>query len=421
LQEFLQTSTSSGAILVAAAGLALVWANLPGDSYEGLWRTSLDVRFGPWIVNQDLRFWVNDGLMAFFFLVAGLEIKRELLTGELRDRRKALVPALAAVGGMVVPAMLFVAFAGENGARGWGAAMPTDIALTLGVLALAGAHVPATLRPFLLTLAIIDDIATIVVLAIAYRSGFDMVGLAVALLAAMAIVAAQRVGIRASPVYVALGILVWFGFLFGGVHPALAGVVVGLLTPTNPFQRARTVSVEAHRTADATVDEPEPPDVDASHWLRLATLSREAVSPLARVEHLLLPWANYAILPVFALANAGVALGGGALEAAATDPVAPALVIARILGKVVGIVGVSWLAVRSGVGTLPAGLRVSHLTGGALAAAIAFTVSLFVAEIAYPEGSPELAAAKVGVLASMLIAGGLAIVVLRLSREGRGS
>jgi NhaA family Na+:H+ antiporter len=417
LQEFVQTSTASGLLLLIATGVAVIWANLPGDSYERLWATPLDIRLGSWSVNADVRFWVNEGLMALFFLVAGLEIKRELLTGELRGGRTAIVPVLAAIGGMVVPALLFIALAGDAGDRGWGAAMPTDIALTLGVLALAGSRAPMTLRPFLLTLAIVDDIATIAVLAIAYRTGFDAVGLSVAIVAGSLIVVADRSGVRATLVFVVLGGLVWVGFLFGGVHPALAGAVVGLLTPARPFQRPRAVSVEAVRTAESTMDDPDPPDADAPHWLRLATLSRDAVSPLARVEHILLPWTSYAILPLFALANAGVVLRDGAFESAMTSSVAAALVVARVLGKVVGIVGTSWLAVRSGLGSLPDGVRWPHLAGGALAAAIAFTVSLFVAEVAFVEGSSELVSAKVGVLASLVVAGGLAVATLRLTRQ----
>lgn len=415
LQEFLQTSTASGMFLIVATIAAMIWANLPGDSYEGLWTTPLQVRLGPWSVDENVRFWVNDGLMTLFFVVVGLEIKRELLTGELRDVRTAVVPVLAAIGGMVVPVALFVLLAGADGRRGWAVAMPTDIALTLGVLALAARNVPPALKPFFLTLAIVDDIGTIVVLTIAYGTGIDAAALAVAALAIGAILAAERIGIRATPVYVALGALVWVGFSFGGVHPALAGVVVGLLTPARPFQRPATVSEQAHRTADETVDDPHPVDADAPHWLRLATLSREAVSPLARAEHLLLPWASYAVVPIFALANAGLSLGGG-FGAALTDPVASALVVARLVGKVVGIVGVSQLAVRLGIGSLPAGVRLPHLVGGALAAAIAFTVSLFVAEIAFAPHSTELAAVKVGVLASLVIAGGAGVALLRRAR-----
>ncbi|MGZ8620789.1 MAG: Na+/H+ antiporter NhaA, partial [Actinomycetota bacterium] len=318
LQTFLAEETSSGLLLLAATVVALVWVNSPwGETYERVWHVELGVRLGDWRIVEDLRHWVNDGLMTLFFLVVGLEIKRELTTGELRDPRAAALPVIAAVGGMVVPALLYVALnVGGEGSRGWGIPMATDIAFALGVLTLAARHAPAGLKPFLLTLAIVDDIGAILVIAIFYSTGISWSALGVAGLLLVAIVALQRIHVRATPAYLLLGVGVWLAVLQSGVHPTIAGVVLGVLTPSMPFQRPRAVSEEAHRTADETVDDPEPPDADAPQWLRLAELSREAVSPLARVEAALHPWTSALVVPVFALANAGVVLSVDAVREA---------------------------------------------------------------------------------------------------------
>lgn len=402
---------------MAAALIALVWANSPiGDTYDRFWGTEISIRSGDWAITEDLRYWVNDGLMALFFLVVGLEIKRELLTGELRDLRAAVLPAVAALGGMLVPALVYLAInAGGAGARGWGIAMPTDIAFALGILVLAARSAPQSLKPFLLTLAIVDDILTIVVIALFYAGGVEVAALLLAGLAAALMFLFERIHVRASPVYIALGVGMWVALHASGVHPALSGVVVGLLTPAVPFQRPRHVSEEAVRVADETVDEPEPPDADAHWWLRLARLSREAVSPLARVEHLLLPLTSFVVLPVFALANAGVALSAEDVSDALTSPVALGVSVGRVAGKILGIGLATWLAVRLGLGRLPVGAGPAHIVGLGAAAGIAFTVSLFVAELAFTARPELLEAAKVGILGSALIAGPLGFAILRLA------
>jgi len=420
VQEFLRASTSSGLILLAAVMAALLWANL-GTTYERIWQTSLSVSLGDFRLDGDLRFWVSESLMTIFFLVAGLEIKREVLVGELRGLRRAALPILSALGGMIVPALLFVAVVDGPAERAWGAAMPTDVAVTLGVLALAGRRVPAGLATFLLALALVDDIATIVVLAAFYSAGLSATPLVVAVLAVGAIVVAERSHVRTGVIYVGLGICLWLGLEEGGVHPALAGAILGFLAPVHPFQPPAAVSEEARRTADHTTDHPATPDEDLPAWLRLAWLAREAVAPLARLEHTLVPWSSYVVLPLFVLANVGVTLSGGALAAAAAEPLVPALVLTRLVGKVVGVVGVSWLAVRVGLGHLPEGVGWVHMIGGAVATAIAFTVSLFVVEIALP-GTPELvSAAKIAIIASGLVCGGAAIAILRIASPRRPS
>ncbi len=334
LQEFLQTSTASAVLLLAAVVVALLWANSPwGDSYERLWTTEVSIHVGGWSLTDDLRHWVDDGLMTIFFLVVGLEIKRELTTGELREWRAAAVPAVAAVGGMAVPALVFLALnAGTAAERGWGIPMATDIAFALGALTLAAAYAPSPLKPLLLTLAIVDDIGAIVVIALFYSSGVSLGPLVVALAIVLAIVGLQRIHVRAALPYIILGVGLWYAMLRAGVHPTIAGVVLGLLTPAYPFQRSAAVSQEARRTADETSDRPEPPDADAYLWLRLSWLSKEAVSPLARVEHVLLPWSSFVILPIFALANAGVELSWSALADVVTTPFGLGIFLGLVIG-----------------------------------------------------------------------------------------
>jgi NhaA family Na+:H+ antiporter len=414
LQEFLREEMASAVLLLAATVVALVWANSPlREGYERLWGTELGIRLGGLSIVEDLRHWVNDGLMSLFFLVVGLEIKRELTTGELRDPRAAAVPVLAAIGGMLVPAVLYVAVnGGGDGSRGWGIPMATDIAFALGVLTLAARSAPASLKPFLLTLAIVDDIGAIVVIAIFYTGDLAPASLLVAVALLLLIVALQRAAVRSAAVYVGLGVGVWLAVLESGVHPTIAGVVLGLLTPAEPFQRPRAVSAEAHRVADETVDDPSPPDADAHHWLHLAALSREAVSPLARVEDTLHPWTSAVVVPLFALANAGVVLGGGVLREAATSPVALGIVAGLVVGKLVGITLASELAVRTGLGRLPDGAQRGHVLGVGAVAGIGFTVSLFISELAFPVG--RLAdVAKVGIFAASVLAAVLAFVIFR--------
>jgi NhaA family Na+:H+ antiporter len=354
--------------------------------------------------------------MALFFLVVGLEIKREVLTGELRTMRAAALPVVAAVGGMVVPAVLYLALnAGGDGGRGWGVPMATDIAFALGGLTLAAGRAPGGLKPFLLTLAIVDDIGAIVVIAVVYSGSVSWVPLLVALALVALAVLLRRIHVRAGAVYLALGVALWVAVFESGVHASIAGVVLGLLTPAAPFQRPAAVSREAHRVADQTVDDPWPPDADAPQWLSLARLSREAVSPLARLESALHPWTTFVVVPLFALANAGVRLSADALRSAAASRVTLGVVVGLVVGKLVGILGASALAVRTGVGTLPEGVTWRRLAGAASVAGIGFTLSIFVAELAFPSGA-LLEHARLGVLLASVVAGGLGYAILRGDR-----
>lgn len=414
LQSFLDAEAASGLLLLGATIVALVWANSPWKtSYDDLWHTTLTVRFGSWSVAEEARHWVNDGLMSLFFLVVGLEIKREVTTGELRTLRAAALPAIAAIGGMVVPAGIYLAVtAGGAGAGGWGVPMATDIAFALGVLTLAARHAPAGLKPFLLTLAIVDDIGAILVIAVVYSSGISWGALGVAVLVVAGILLLQRIQVRAAPPYLLLGVALWLALFRSGVHPTIAGVLLGLLTPAVPFQRPRAVSEEAHRVADETVDVPDPPDADAEQWMYLEWLSREAVSPLARVEALLHKWTTGLIIPLFALANAGVAVSVGALADAATDRVAIGIVAGLVIGKLVGIVGASAIAVRTRLATLPRDVTLRDVVGAGVVAGIGFTVSLFIAELAFT--GPLVDVAKIAILAASLVAGAAGFALLRV-------
>lgn len=419
LQSFLEAEASSAILLLAAAAVALVWANSPWqDSYERLWGTDVSLRLGTWApLSEDLRHWVNDGLMSLFFLVVGMEIKRELTTGELRDPRAAAVPVIAALGGMVVPALIFVALnAGGEGSSGWGVPMATDIAFALGVLTLAARHAPASLKPFLLTLAIVDDIGAILVIALFYSGGVDVVPMLIALGLLATMVAMERLDVRANAVYVAVGAGVWLAVYQSGVHPTIAGVVLGLMAPTVPFQRPRAVSDEAVRIAEATVDDPDPPDADAPQWFRLAWLSREAVSPLARTEAFLHPWTSYVIVPIFALANAGVTFTAEGVRDSLTSRITIGVLLGLVAGKIIGITVASRIAVRLGLGRLPAGCGRRQLIGVAAVAGIGFTVSLFITELAFMEDPLLAEEARIGILVASVAAGVLGFAILRSER-----
>ena len=392
LRSFLQTEASSGVLLLVAVGLALAWVNSPwSSSYERIWHHVLTVRLGGTGVSTDLRHWVDEGLMTFFFLVVGLEIKRELVSGELRDRRAAVLPVAAAVGGMLVPALIYLACTASGpGSRGWGVAMPTDIAFALGVLALAIPRAPASVRVFLLSLAIVDDLLTVVVVAVFYSRGVSAGWLAAAVLAAAAAFLVERMRVRTPVVFIALGTCMWFALREAGVSPTLAGVTMGFLTPAVPFELVN------------------------------AAEGGTAISPLTRVEALLHPWTSYLIVPLFALANAGVSFTAGAFDPPGAGRVSIGIVLARTLGKVLGIVIACWIAVRFRAARLPAGVGWPHIVGVAAAAGVPFTVSLFIAEIAL-DGGVLLQAAKLGILAAAALAGVAGFVLLRRAERGQAS
>ncbi|CAB4911657.1 unannotated protein [freshwater metagenome] len=412
LRAFLRTETGSAGLLLVATLVALVWANSPlSGAYEDLWGAHLTIDLAGSGVDEDLRHWVNDGLMAFFFYVVGLEIRRELELGELRDRRAAAIPAIAAVAGMAFPALLYVAInAGGEGAHGWGIVMATDIAFVLGALSLLGDRVSPGVRVFLLTLAIVDDVGAIAVIALFYSSGIDLGALAAAGGILVAIVVLRRFGpVWRGPAYLVAGVVLWYATLKSGIHPTIAGVAMGLITAVHPPQRA-----DVERAASVTRlfrREPTP----AGGRAAVLELSA-AVSPNERFQGSLHPWTSYLVVPLFALANAGVPLDGDALSRAVTSPVTIGVIVGLVAGKALGISLSTLVAVRAGVGPLPHGMHRRHVPGAATLAGIGFTVSLFVAELAFTDEALR-DEAKIGVLVASALAAAAGVVAL--SRRGR--
>ena len=417
IQEFMHREASSAIVLGLAALAALVWANLDYGSYDHVWHLHLQVGLGEWTFDESLRHVVNDGLMALFFFVIGLEVKRELTVGELRERRAAMLPLFAALGGMVVPAATYLAItAGRAGAEGWGIPMATDIAFALGVLALLGDRVPDALKAFILGIAVVDDIGAILVIALFYSDGIAYGWLMAAIGGLAAIAACRRLQIRALPVYVTLGLGTWLATYESGVHATIAGVAIGLLTPARPFQESDAVSDVARHTADVTTDDHDDPDEDAYEWRRLAWLSRQAISPLAFMQHVLHPWTSYLILPLFALANVGVVLDAQTALDALTNPIGAGIAAGLVLGKPVGIVLASLLAVRIGVARLPDRVTWWHVAGIGSLAGIGFTVSLFISTLAFPSEA-RVTVATFAVLASSLAAGVIGSAALLLAHR----
>ncbi len=417
LVKFTQIEASGGIVLLVAAVVALVWANAPfGESYEEFWDTLIDLKVGPIHFEETLREFVNDGLMAIFFLVVGMEIKRELVIGDLRDPRRAALPAIAALGGMVVPALLFLFFAGGGEAgRGWGIPMATDIAFSVGIVALVGTRVPVGAKLFLLALAIVDDIGAIVVIAIFYTDDLVLGWLALAITGVAVIVIATRAGVRYVPFFVSVGFLTWLFLLESGVHATLAGVAIGLITPARPLYSDRDYRLRAGWIMDRFEMDSRAPRgserVD-DQALTLAAVARESVAPLTRQERVIHPWSSFLIIPIFAVANAGVRFTDLDILDTATSRVAVGVTVGLVLGKFVGVTAFTWIAVRFGLGILPKQTSWNHIVGVAVLAGIGFTVSLFITGLAFDD--PLLTdQAKTGIFAGSAIAGIVGYAILR--------
>ena len=415
LREYLREEAAGGVVLMAAAALALGWANSPWQAaYIALWQTPLAVQLGRFAIEADLRQWVSDGLMTLFFLVVGLEIKRELVAGELRTWRGAALPVVAAAGGMAVPALIYAAVnAGAPGAPGWGIPMATDVAFALGVLALLGPRVPAALKVFLLTLAVVDDLGSITVVALFYSRGVDLGALTVAvgLLALVAILVRARIWWL--PLHAGLGLALWLALWQAGVSPVLAGVAMGLLTPARPTAPPEVARDRGGALAGELAADPHPPTL--REMLREA---RGTVPLTERLAHDLHPVSAFVVVPLFALANAGVSLERGGLAAPGAGAVLVGVVAGRVLGKLAGIGAAAWLAVRLGLAVRPEATSWAQLAGVAIVAGIGFTVPLFVADLAFPDGRLQ-APVKLGLLAASVIAGAAGALVLVLAARPR--
>jgi NhaA family Na+:H+ antiporter len=413
IERFMHIEAGSGIALLAAAVIALVWANSPwSESYEALWHTPVSVGFGPFTMEESLHFWINDLLMTVFFLVVGLEIKREITEGALSEWRRAALPLAAALGGMVVPALLFFSFNMTGpGQRGWGVPMATDIAFAVGVLTLLGSRVPAGLRVLLLAIAIIDDIGAIIVIAVFYSTGFDPAGLVTGGGAILAMILLKSSGVRNPWIYVAPGLVLCGGLMQLGVHPTIAGVIAGLLTPARSWFGREGFLSAARSAIDEFSQRAEQPNHDEHELLeplsKLARARREALSPARRVESALHPWVAFGIMPIFALANAGVHLGGMSFETIGAGGVLFGVTLGLVVGKPLGILLMSWLSVKMKICALPPGVSWTGLFVIGSAGGIGFTMAIFIAELAFP-GTPLLAVSKLGVLIGTAIAGAMA-------------
>lgn len=406
--DFLKTEALGAILLASSAILALIWANSPwSGSYESLWSTRFAITVAGQSLDLDLRHWVNDGLMTIFFFVVGLEIKREITSGHLANRRAALLPVVAAIGGMAVPALIYLLVAGQTAPRGWAIPMATDIALAIGVMSVAKGRTPASLRAFLLGLAIVDDIGAIVIIAVVYSSGVAFgwltaagVGIGMALLI-------RRTGVQSVLVYVVVGIAVWYALFEGGIHPTIAGVIMGVMAPTTARSESNFIDIEEvddfSRSDDESTD-------DAK--------GKGSVSVVEWLEHVLHPWSSYFIVPVFALANSGIHVSIDGLRDAAGSAVTWGVFLGLLMGKPLGIILATKIAVRTGVADSPVGATGTHMLGAGTAAGIGFTVALFITELAL-DNPVDQTNAKLAILLASVVAviAALAILLTRKTAD----
>jgi NhaA family Na+:H+ antiporter len=426
MQEFIHGATSGGIVLLLAAVAALIIVNTPlRTDYESVLNTYIGFEIGPYVLRETLLHWINDGLMAIFFFQVGLEIKREIWAGELSSPRAALLPVVAALGGALVPALIYlVANLGGAGNRGWGIPMATDIAFALGVLALVGNKVPFALKIMLTAIAIIDDLIAVLVIALFYSGSISFGALLVAFGFLGVLLLMNILGLRVIPLYVLVGVLVWLAFLESGIHATVAGVLVALTIPARNRIAQATFLARTRALLDRFEESSkrEPYSILQDEEQQSAVISLEeeceaVQAPLQKMEHALHNWVSFAIMPIFALANAGVALTLDSLEGT-TLPVAAGIIAGLLIGKPVGLFGATWIAVRTGLVTLPSGVNWRHVLGLACLGGVGFTMSLFIATLAF-EGSELLETAKIGILVASLAAGTLGFVVLRqATRDG---
>ncbi len=404
--RMLHIESMSGIVLLIAAAIALIWANSPwAASYFATWHAPLALTLGPWTWSTDLHFFVNDVLMTIFFLVVGMEIRREMYNGALADVRQALLPIIAALGGVVVPALIYVALARGDAQllNGWAIPTATDIAFAVGVLALLGKSIPGPLRIFLLALAIIDDIVAVLIIAFFYSGGLDYSGFGIALVGLVLVLLFNRMGVAAAWAYVVPGAILWLGLLHTGAHPTLAGVVLGLMTPVamRPAQRHHLDVAEQALTRIRSHAQRGQFEVDVLHHeLRIATTAqRDLLPPVFRLPAMLHPWVAFGVMPIFALANAGVQFGGMDLAATGPHTVFWGVLLALVLGKPLGVFLATFLAVKSGVSPLPEGINWRGVLLVGVLAGIGLTMAIFVGGLAFSDAA-LLSAAKLGILAA---------------------
>jgi NhaA family Na+:H+ antiporter len=422
IDRFLHIEAAGGIVLLAAAAIALLWANSPwGDSYDRLWHTHISIRIGDWTFDESLHFWVNELLMTVFFLVVGLEVKREIVEGALSDIRSATLPIAGAIGGMLVPAAIYLAVNPSGPSHeGWGVPMATDIAFAIGVLSLLGRRVPATLRVLILAIAIIDDIGAILVIAIFYASGFAAEGLLIAAVGLGLLFLLLKMGVRPGLIFAIPILIIWVGMLRLGIHPTIAGVIAGLSAPVRPWygkegflSKARSVLDEFQSRIGQEHDDHEL--MKPLNELELAR--REALSPSLRAEIALHPWVAYVIMPLFALANAGVHLQGMDLQGPGSMTIFGGIVLGLVVGKPLGIMLCSALVIRLRICALPDGVNWRGVFVAGAGAGIGFTMAIFIAELAFTDAE-MLSVAKLAILIATVLAAMIALLSGRFLLTG---
>ena len=422
--RFVEIEAAGGIVLVFAAAIAMIWANLDIGSYDSFWHSHIKLDLAIWSFDQSLQHVVNDVLMVVFFLVVGAEIKREVTHGELRDPRQAALPIFAALGGMLVPAGLYAILnTGGEGGSGWGIPVATDIAFALGVLALVGRGVPVQLKIFLLTLAVADDVGGILIIAIFYSESIQVEWLLGMVGAVAFLLLLKQFGFRHFGIHAIGGVFLWLTLWEAGVHATLAGVILGLIVPADALYDSKGTSRRIDYLLQRLRHVEEDPDPvvrerDSHEALRnIRHVSHEAMSPLERLEEAMAPISAFMVVPIFALANAGIHITGDSIDAALDSNIAWGIFLGLLVGKVVGILGASALAVRLGIAFKPEQLQWSHLGGAALLAGIGFTVAIFIANLSFGKDQTELLeAAKIGIFAASIVAAVLGFALLHRVR-----
>jgi NhaA family Na+:H+ antiporter len=420
INDFLQKEASGGILLIIFTVVALAWANSPwSDAYHDLWHTYISISVGDSVLNLSILHWINDGLMVIFFFVVGLEIKRELLVGELSSIKKASLPVAGAIGGMLLPALFYVFFnSGTDAVSGWGVPMATDIAFVIGILAILGSRVPLGLKVFVVSLAIADDIGAVMVIAIFYTSNISMTALLGVALILVLLGIVNKLGVKSLVIYSILGLLLWLAVLQSGIHATIAGVLLAFTIPakarinTERFSKNTKDLLDKFEKAGEHGENVLTNETRQADVMAIEECCEKILTPLQRFEHGLHPWSSFVIMPLFALANAGVTFKGMDLGAALASPVSIGIIAGLFLGKQFGIFGFAWLAVKIKLASLPEGVSWSKIYGAGILAGIGFTMSLFIAGLAFTDDS-ILNLSKIGILTASLIAGVAGYVVLK--------
>jgi len=422
VSRFIHLEYTGGIVLFLSVLVAIIWANSPfHESYHHLWDIKFSIGFDEYVLNKPLHIWINDGLMALFFFVIGLELKREFMEGELSTLKKASLPMMAALGGMLVPAAIFFCInKGLASEHGWGIPMATDIAFALALLSMAGKHIPASVKVFLSALAVADDLGAVLVIAFFYTSNLNFVPLGIAAVFLLVLIAGNKSGIRSSAFYLIIGIAVWIGFLLSGVHATIAGVLVAFTIPAVTKINEDNFSINLRKLSfDFEKEIPNDGSLTTPEQHRtieqVKSLALAAETPLQKIEYALHPWVAFVIMPLFALANAGIVIGADFFSAL-INPVSIGVISGLIIGKFAGVLLFTWLMVKTGLAQLPDQANFKHITGVALLAGVGFTMSLFISNLAF-ENPEFIAQAKYGILIASLIAGVLGITMLKYLRK----